>query len=57
MSFCCFKENQCFFSFFLDTKDGTGNKQHKKLFSPYRACSDCQGSGYSGTILGVFENM
>jgi len=57
MSFCCFKENQCFFSFFLDTKDGTGNKQHKKLFSPYRACSDCQGSGYSRTILGVFENM
>lgn len=42
---------------FLGTKDGTGNKQHKKLFSPCRAGSNCQGSGHNGTILDIFESM
>jgi len=41
----------------LDTKDGTGHKQHKKLSSPCRAGSDCQGPGYSRTILDIFESM
>lgn len=42
---------------FLDAKDGTADKQYKKLFSSYRACSSCQGSYYSGTTLNIFKSM